>query len=215
MSAGIHGEEPGGVEGLLLFLETAAHAFRERLAFEVYPCLNPYGYERHLRTNRAGADPNRLFREPQDPLSDLLRRTIGERRFEIFVDIHEDEDFEAFYLYETVEGRPPFAPRVRDRMGKLGAWAVEADDPVIRDGIVRDGWEGRMPVRTFIDGADRWPFDYLLYGWHTPRVVTIETPGKRPLELRARMQREGITAVLELLLEELASLESGSPGGAA
>jgi len=173
------------------------------LSFEIYPCLNPYGYDRHRRTNRDGEDANRLFRHPEAPLTGLLAQTIGRRSFEVFIDLHEDEDFEAFYLYETVEGSRPFAPEVRERMGRVGPWAREARDPVIREGLADEGWAGLMPARSFMDAQERWPFDYYLYDRNTSHVVTIETPGRRPMGERVEMQCVGIETVLDLLLEDI------------
>ena len=61
ITAGVHGEEPGGVEGALRWLEGGEWA-KWRVNWLVLPCINPYGWERNQRRNAQGRDINRQFR---------------------------------------------------------------------------------------------------------------------------------------------------------
>ena len=92
VSAGIHGEEPGGVEGALRWLESGEWS-RWNVNWFVLPCINPYGWERNQRRNAQGRDINRQFRNSTDcPEAELIERLVKGRRFLFSLDLHEDVD---------------------------------------------------------------------------------------------------------------------------
>ncbi len=125
VSAGIHGDEPAGVECALRLIELLAdHDKHNPFPFNEYnwlisPCDNPYGYERDIRENAAGLDLNRMFETPTlcpetAFIAEALQRkqsvrvekfnsnnTIGEKAaIELALDLHEDCDSNGFYLWE-------------------------------------------------------------------------------------------------------------------
>lgn len=130
VSAGIHGDEPSGVECALrlveLLVDSDLHNRFHRFPFPlneynwlISPCDNPYGYERDIRENAAGLDLNRMFETPtQYPetafIAESLQRkqcvhlqntrgnnSIRKRgRIELALDLHEDSDSNGFYLWE-------------------------------------------------------------------------------------------------------------------
>lgn len=199
ISAGIHGEEPGSVEGGLLFLETGAPELVDTFAFEMYPCLNPYGYERHLRLNQRGVDPNRQFRNPEDPLNGVLQASLDGKSFELALDLHEDEDFYGFYIFETTDGGSHFGPKVREAMAEIGPVAAQAREPELTDGLVNRHLPRGRSIREMWETRTLWPVAVLLFN-HSDHEMTIETPGHQPLELRARMHVAGIRRALDLVL---------------
>ena len=63
ISAGIHGDEPGGIESILNFLRNKKYLdYIGEWEITLLPCINPYGYEFGTRTNHQGKDLNRLFK---------------------------------------------------------------------------------------------------------------------------------------------------------
>lgn len=115
LSAGIHGDEPAGVLGLLEFLERDLAGYSSDFSFYILPCLNPSGYERGTRTNTAGVDLNRVFSSSSTHYEVCaVRMALAERgeRFVATIDLHEDSpevvsdlapqdaDPGAYYLYE-------------------------------------------------------------------------------------------------------------------
>src|SRR5205809_3548007 len=107
LSGGMHGEEPGGVEGVLRWLEGGKWA-RSRVNWLVFPCINPFGWERDRRTNAQRRDINRQFRTRTDtPEAELIKRIVTGRRFVCSIEFHEDVGASGYYLYE-LRRTPPF-----------------------------------------------------------------------------------------------------------
>ena len=103
IAAGIHGDEPAGVEAALQFLETNAgdEELLSRFQITVFPCNNPTGWERNTRENWQGIDLNRGF-ATQDPAPEvaLITRALQGRCFDLVFEMHEDVDSPGLYLYE-------------------------------------------------------------------------------------------------------------------
>ena len=102
--AGVHGDEPAGVEASLRLLEMLADGATPltRHQILVFPCLNPSGLADGTRANRAGQDINRQFH------ADLTEETAAVRRFlkpmppDVVVDLHTDTRAQGFYLFELL-----------------------------------------------------------------------------------------------------------------
>lgn len=100
--AGVHGDEPGGIEAALHLLETLADGVvpLTRYHLLVLPCLNPSGLADGTRANRIGQDINRQFH------SDVTQETAAVRRFlrlpgaAALVDLHCDRQVQGYYLFE-------------------------------------------------------------------------------------------------------------------
>ena len=127
VSAGIHGDEPAGVECAIRLIELLADGEQHNFGtfpldaynWLISPCDNPYGYERNIRENAAGLDLNRMFEIPNrcpettfiaeslqrkrcaDTQKPLSQNTMGRRQaIELALDLHEDSDSDGFYLWE-------------------------------------------------------------------------------------------------------------------
>src|SRR5262245_12233542 len=62
ITAGFHGDEVAGPLTLLeYFSEIVAYAQSRAVGLEVYPCLNPSGFEDGTRYNRSNEQPNNDF----------------------------------------------------------------------------------------------------------------------------------------------------------
>lgn len=203
VNAGIHGEEPGSVEGLLLWLETSASRWADTFSFKVLPCLNPYGYERGERCDQSGLDPNRRFRQTDYPLVKAVLSALGEERYVFAVDMHEDCDFEGFYMYEVNRRPPSVHELVIPAVAEVGPICEEAEDPEVKGGLVSRAAEDGESMEAFFEGRDLWPIAYPLHR-QSERSVTLETPGLRPLGQRARMQRAGVDACLRFAARSVA-----------
>ena len=102
ISAGIHGDEPGGIESIINFLKNSNFLdYINEWEITLLPCINPYGYEFGTRTNHQGKDLNRLFKLKNPPEEVVFAQSILETDFKLIIDLHEDNESHGYYLYQT------------------------------------------------------------------------------------------------------------------
>ncbi len=177
LSAGVHGDEPAAVWGLLEWAR--AYDWRARdLRFLILPCLNPWGFTRNMRLDFRGRDLNRRFHVVRDPLVAAWRRTVRKRVPSVALCLHEDYDAEGCYVYERSAGGRVFS------RGALRAAAehVSVDRRRLIEGrAARDGL-----VRRREDGSDvvGRPEALALWDLGCPLALTFETPSEREFGLR-------------------------------
>lgn len=98
--AGIHGDEPAGVEALVDFLrilEADPFLFRA-YRIHIYPLCNPTGYEDGTRHSRSGTDLNRAFwRGSLEPEVGLIERELLLNKFDGIISLHSDDTSDGVY----------------------------------------------------------------------------------------------------------------------
>ena len=99
IAAGVHGDEPAGPHALLELLE---HDMLDpRFSYRLWPCTNPTGYDGRTRESIDGVDVNRTFgRGGSSPEARAIITANRDRKFELAVDLHEDDEASGFYCYE-------------------------------------------------------------------------------------------------------------------
>ncbi|MGD1020771.1 MAG: M14 family metallocarboxypeptidase [Verrucomicrobiia bacterium] len=199
LTAGIHGEEPGGVEGALCWLEGGEWA-KWRVNWFVLPCINPYGWERNQRRNAQGRDINRQFRNPAAcPEARLVTRLVDGRRFHFLFDHHEDVDSPGYYLYELRAGPPFVGERIIAAVSKV----IPINGDKVIDGtratglglIRREANVSRLRQRR------RWPMAYHLFLNGCRHILGSETPVHLPLPQRARAHNVALRTALSALCD--------------
>lgn len=207
ISAGIHGEEPGSVVGLLDWLETRAARWVEEASFTVLPCLNPFGFERGLREDALGRDLNRHFHPDcgQDPTGPAMVPAVIDylagRRFDFLADLHEDWEFNRFYLYEPeTESSAPIGEAVVSAMVAYGeaSHGEGVGDIQTANGLIRRPFTAGSELLRFFR---RWPFAIYALIELTSRSLTVETPGRQPLSVRSRMHQAALDAICSQLVK--------------
>ena len=196
LSAGMHGEEPAGVEAVLRWLESSQWR-RWPVSWLVFPCINPYGWERNRRTNAQRRDINRQFRTRTDtPEAELIKRLVAGRRFLFSIEFHEDVGASGYYLYE-LRRSPPF-------IGEKILREVRRVIPINRDAVI-DGNRatGRGLIRRNADGIlmrtrRRRPMAYHLFLNCTDHLLGSETPVTVALDQRALAHTTALKAALSL-----------------
>ncbi len=204
LGAGIHGDEPAGVEAALRWLE-ALPAMGRRLPeaeLVIFPCLNPSGYERNRRVNADGIDLNRQYKNPRAPIEvravrRLLDRLSDERagrRLDLSVEFHEDVDSPGFYLYELIDRRRPIGRELITAAGRRlpinHSDTIEGADA--ETGIIHRDRRAISRRRT------RWPHALYLFHHGTRHCLTFETPVTVPLARRSAVHAELFTLALRL-----------------
>ena len=181
ISAGIHGDEPGGAEALALWAEQNARLL-SRLPCILFPCLNPWGLVNNRRFDEEGRDLNRLFQRDDVPVISAVKALIKPRQFDVSLMLHEDYDGQGIYLYETERAHPFWA----ESLIKVARAVIPADSraridrrKTTKPGIVRR----KVNMKTFAKIG--FPEAIHLHLYHSERTFTIETPSEFALGQRA------------------------------
>jgi hypothetical protein len=205
LSAGIHGEEPGATTGFLAWSEHDLAKWLHIFHIEAFPCLNPWGFERGIRYDAVERDLNRCFKDdPAPPAVQMVRRLTEGKRYAMAVDMHEDCDYYGFYVYERLERGPNVAPALLQRIALEGplSYGEEGDEPPIEQGLVRMQWPKDKTLVQLAAERPKWPLAFYLY--HVAdHVITVETPGLQPLDVRVRMQRAAAETALSFTQRRL------------
>ncbi len=205
--AGIHGDEPAGVIGLLSFLFQLLErpGLRRQLgSFALVPMMSPSAFECQTRHNVHDEDVNRGFAVTGVAVSDSQQaepsfegKILSENLATLslwaqhsVLALHEDRDEKSFYIYDFNESGSPsaLAQKLRDCGAKLFGTVPDSDSfegSVIRDGII-------------LNHLQHGALDELFFERFRVPVFVTETPGLRGLDARAE-------ASLRLLLVFLAA----------
>ena len=199
--AGTHGDEPAPVVTALEFLEQRLWARSPSVAFSVFPCLNPTGYDLGTRENKDGIDINRQFARDEVPEVRALRAAAANDTFDTFVDAHEDPEEVGFYAYAFFSDNswPRLIVEAVAERGPIIS-TPEADDHPVEDGVVAHGDEETRDERFREYMADgEWPLPFYLYDRGTRDFMTTETPGLIELATRVAMQHAARDRLVDLL----------------
>eukprot|EP00239_Pterosperma_sp_CCMP1384_P005368 CAMPEP_0197859994 /NCGR_PEP_ID=MMETSP1438-20131217/35046_1 /TAXON_ID=1461541 /ORGANISM="Pterosperma sp., Strain CCMP1384" /LENGTH=326 /DNA_ID=CAMNT_0043476693 /DNA_START=249 /DNA_END=1229 /DNA_ORIENTATION=- len=184
ITGGVHGYEKSGVQGALLFLQSAAEKYSEKFNILVAPSVSPWGYETIQRWNAQAVDPNRSF-NPQgevvegrsfnpEPATEESRALIalleglGVDKWTCHIDLHETTDT------DETEFRP--AKAARD--------GTESKPDVIPDGfyLVSDSTNPQTEWhKAMIDGVRK--------------VTHIAPPDTEGLIIGEEVVQEGVIAI--------------------
>lgn len=203
LTAGMHGDEPAGVEAALKWMES--EEWRSwQVNWLVLPCVNPSGWTHNRRTNAEGQDINRYFLHSDlCPEAGLVREVLGQQRFLRAMDLHEDSDSDGYYLCET-KAEPPF---LGTRIPQILTGLIPVADSPVLDGrrAQGPGWVLRLARRNEFERRRRWPLAFHLAGCCTDHFLCSETPTELELSLR-------VEAHLAVLREAIrfSGLRSGS-----
>lgn len=199
--AGTHGDEPAPVVTALEFLEECLWKRSPAVAFSVFPCLNPTGYDLRTRENKDGIDLNRQFARDEVPEARTLRAAVANDSFDSFVDAHEDPEEVGFYTYAFFSDSswPRLIVEAVAEQGPIIS-TPEADDHPVEDGVVAHGDEETREERFREYMADgEWPLPFYLYDLGIRDFMTTETPGRIGMATRVAMQHAARDRLVDLL----------------
>ena len=182
ISAGIHGDEPGGIESILNFLKNSEYLdYINKWEITLLPCINPYGYEFGTRTNHQGKDLNRLFKFKNPPEEVIFAQSILETDFKLIIDLHEDNESHGYYLYQT---------GLCNKYEKIGLEILNSLEGIMPINLENEiagsqAHQGVIGKELEIFSMDWWPM--ALYGLSkgTQMCLTLETSSLFDMETRA------------------------------
>ena len=183
LSAGIHGDEPAGAEGLIVWAEKhLARIVRRQpsLPLLILPCLNPWGLVNNHRSDSEGRDLNRLFNRSDFAPVQELKLLLAGRRFDLGLSLHEDYDGRGIYLYEINPSPPDLGPGLL----RAASAALPVDQRRRIDG--RPFKEGRALLRAHLARVPLHPETIYLHFHHGRHMITFETPSEFSLARRVQ-----------------------------
>ena len=191
ISAGIHGDEPAGVETIINFF---CNKLYQSYDWEItlLPCLNPYGYEYDTRLNYHNQDLNRLFKKPSPPHDIQMIQSIFENRYDLSIELHEDVDSSGYYLFQSAHN---------DSHRQVGRKIIAKLGSVLPINEAND-IEGMPAVQGVIDRLARddsmtwWPMALYSASKETSLCFTLETPTTFPMQVRVQAHLTAIDCAL-------------------
>ena len=192
--AGVHGDEFSGAQAAVELLRRLHEDPSPAVGYElfVYPVCNPWGYTRHARWLRSGADMNREFWRGSDEIEVLLLEgQLMRLAFDGVVSLHSDDTSEGLYgfvkghqltryvLEPSLEAAAAHLPRNLDR---------SIDNFQANNGVIEQGYRGVLGAPPTQKPR---PFE-----------IVFETPHQAP----ANLQIEAHIAATFTMLENFRSM---------
>ncbi|MGD2270576.1 MAG: M14 family metallocarboxypeptidase [Desulfobacterales bacterium] len=200
ISAGVHGNEPAGVESILRFVETLANdpAKYKNFKFHILPLVNPWGWSHNNRFNKDGIDINRDFASLKSQEAAMIQQFMQGKKYDLMIDLHEDPSAAGFYLYQY--GRPDdgLCRQIITKVKEMGYPVEQNVNMVIlntKDGLIDAPMWGLRYMRLTRQLSIT---NYYRLN-NSKNVFTIETPTTLPMKDRLSMQ----TNVLDMFLDSL------------
>ena len=197
LCAGVHGEEPAGVWGLIDWAEEHIEELRDSIGAVIFPCFNPSGLVANTRHDHAGRDLNRLFQDDSIPLMKAWRQFMADRKFRLALQLHEDYDARGIYMYELTREGEAFGNSVFQRIESI----IPRD---IRPEIEGNDFENGILLGTDIDIEERveeelgggYPEAIYVFISHAHFSLTFETPSEFSLWERVQSHRKFISEAI-------------------
>ena len=188
--AGIHGDEPAGILGLMDFVRELDEDPELGRHFELslYPLCNPTGYLRGTRESASGKDLNREFwRNSPEPEVALLEKEIAARKFDGIISLHSDDTSPGFYGYArgavlATQLLVPALAAAEKAQPRDSRSVIDGFRAV--NGIIHDSFDGILSAPP----SDR----------PQPFEIILESPANTPLS----DQRAAFTLALKSILTE-------------
>lgn len=198
LGAGIHGDEPAGVDALCVFLKEKRYKrFVKKCEITLLPCINPTGYEAGTRKNHANIDLNRKFKVKKPALEVSLVQEVFQNQFDMSLELHEDCESPGFYLYQAIDSKG------ETKLGRKILKKVKDIMPVNMSSEI-DGMSavrGIIQVKPDPKKMRWWPMAIYSMVQGTNHFLTLETPSTFPLKSRVNAH----LCALETALDEYIS----------
>lgn len=196
LSAGIHGDEPAGPEAVMEAIESGLlKKWVHKFNFSILPCINPSGFDLGTRENEKCVDINRSFDNYKVDESLSVKKFLGKKRFDLFIEFHEDWEYDGYYLYEPSKNEK-FGEKIIASMGKLPVYNGIADGRKVINGIVKIGPLKSHEIESKVMAL-------YVYKNNADHVITSETPSKLNMESRIKMHLIALEVALSNLSKQV------------
>lgn len=192
ISAGIHGDEPAGVETLLTFIEENIYKeYFDRWELTILPCINPSGFNARTRENGDGEDLNRKFRDSTPPQEVKLVQSLFDKPFDLDIELHEDFDSPGYYLFQKED--EPVSSLGRQILDEVSEIMPINTAEEIEELPAENGLLARLSNP---DEMEWWPMALYAFSKGCKKAFTLETGTALPMEMRVRAHLKAIEVAL-------------------
>ncbi len=194
ISAGIHGDEPAGVETICSFIKNNDYRnFLQNWEIIIVPCINPFGYEANIRTNHEGLDLNRKFKSTDPSQEVIIAKNLFDSPFDLTIELHEDVDSSGYYFFHSSAGSSPplLVEKILNSVKSVMPINMDSEIegiPANRGVIERVGIDDKM---------DWWPMAFYSLSKGTQSCLTLETGTQFPMQTRVNAHLFAIKAALD------------------
>jgi hypothetical protein len=186
--AGIHGDEPEGVQSVIQFIKLleAKPELAAGYYLSFYPVCNPTGFEDNTRHSRSGKDLNREFwSSSSEPEVRLLQAELISQSFNGIISLHTDDTSAGFY--GIVRGALLTQHLIEPALQAAGKFLPRDARSVIdgfqaRNGIIRNAYDGVLSAPPKVRPR---PFE-----------IILETPQAPPTFLKECAFVAALTSIL-------------------
>ncbi len=200
IASGFHGVEIGGCWGVVNFLENAPDNLLDSVNISFMPLVNPTGFELGKRKNKWRENPNRGFCHLSSNKTKISKEglilednilLITKLAKDCFISLHEDPDFEYFYLYTYEQETEP------SEWSFLLRNTLKSIFTPIPKRLANNLFVNMSSSIVFkcCDGS----FEDLLFHLGIPLTATTETPGKLSLKKRIQANSSIIASVIKYI----------------
>ena len=202
VTAGVHGNEPAGVECAVRLVERLAQTPQRfpACSLEIIPLVNPWGWVHDVRFNQQGFDVNRDFASFKTSEAKIIRDHQQRTRYDLIVDLHEDPAARGFYMYQYGRSDRTVVAPIITAITQMGH-PIEQDVKMIA-----------LKTENGVIDAPMWGLWYMKltgqlsitnYGrlYNSTNVFTIETPTRLNWDDRTQMQQKALGMLLKATLE--------------
>lgn len=180
ISAGIHGNEKAGSLAVLDFLKTKPKNVL------IFPCINPYGFDKNIRNNDKKQDINRRFYDKVHfNESKIVINLIKNYNFKYFISLHEWYGAKKFHAYVSDKNNKKEILKIIEIASKhMGVYkAKNLFDEKVEDGLI---W---YPEKGYTKNRDLATLENHFFERNVNYICT-ETPMSLKIEKRVCCQLE-------------------------
>ncbi|NNE94195.1 MAG: M14 family metallocarboxypeptidase [Verrucomicrobiales bacterium] len=197
LCAGVHGDEPAGVWGLIEWASANIDFLRENGAV-IFPCFNPSGLIGNTRHDSENRDLNRLFQDKSIPVLAAWHWFMKDRKIRLALHLHEDYDAQGIYLYELSREGETFGDAVLERVSTIIPRDPrdEIDGSDFENAVLLGFEDGiRERVETHLNGG--YPEAIFLFLKMARYTLTFETPSEFSLWDRVQAHKKFIEEAIQ------------------
>jgi len=190
ITAGIHGNEPSGVEAIIEIIKDIGQDPNKYtdVAIDFIPMMNPWGWARNVKWNGDAIDINRKFLSIDTQEAIAVQKYLSRKKYDLTIDLHEDGGYDGFYSL-TYDNHELIKSQYLSRELKENGINLRT----------YKGNEGYIHVtREEFPWLNLPTFAYYLRLNNTDEAYIFETPYNKPMQERIDMHKYAISVLINL-----------------